>query len=241
MVIGKLTSYLALGLVGAFLLLSLTNPSRALATTQALGGGGVALGQWGSGIASVLTGIGKGGAKLFDPLFTLRDLIYGPQAGVQTQKDVAEVVSTTPTVNTQDIIQTQKQIEQSDQSQFTPLPFAAPAQQTDNLLDRVFGWLNIFGTGTPTTGKQDGIIPHTVKHYDIDYTRHNLYDGRYQLPLSQAAVQYYQKAGVSVSPISNQTISSQNSGNATSPSSGVSFASSGHSGSWSGGGFGAAN
>jgi hypothetical protein len=219
MVIGKLTTYLGLGLVGAFLLMSLTNPQRALATTQAIGGGGAAIGQWGAGISSLLTGIGKGGSRLFDPLFTLRDLIYGPQAGVQTEKDVAEVVSTTPTVNTQDIIQTQKQIEQTDQSQFTPLPFAAPTPQKKepNLLDRLFGW---FGEGQPaysdpinqgfSYSSKPGISPVPVSQVRVH--------GQ-SVPLSQAAISYYQSRGVSVSPASSQTAASRNSGNATSNSS----------------------
>lgn len=221
MVVGKLTQYLALGLVGAFLLISLTNPSRALATTQAIGGGGVALGQWGKGFKDLFTGIGGGGAKLFDPLFTLRDLIYGPQAGVQTQKDVQEVVSTTPTATAKDIIQTQKQIEQSNIPQFTPLPFAAPQAQEPNILDRVFGWI---GLGNAEASS----FPSSTQQYRVHGQT---------LPLSPAAVSYYNSKGVTVSPISSQTVSSSNRGNATS---GANFGGQ-HSGSWSGGGFRAAN
>lgn len=231
MVIGKIGSYLVLGLVGAFLIMSLTNPQRALATTQALGGGGRALGEYGSGFRSLFTGIGEGGARLFDPLFTLRDLIYGPQAGVQTPKDVQEVVTTTPSINTRDIIQTQKAIEASPQSQFTPLPFArpAPAKQSEpNILDTL--WNRIF----PPAGALPSPIPVNRAQ---TYTVHGQ-----TLPLSQAAITHYQNLGVTVSPSSNNTVASQNSSNATSASSsGVSFASSGHSGSWSGGGFRAAN
>ena len=227
MVIGKLTSYLALGLVGAFLLISLTNPSRALATTQAIGGGGRALGEYGTGFKRLFSGIGEGGARLFDPLFTLRDLIYGPQAGVQTQKDVAEVVSTTPTVNTSDIIQTQKQIEKSITPQFTPLPFAAPQAQEPNILDRVWNWL---GFGQSSMGVQQ--FPDARVKPQQTYRVHGQV-----LPLSPAAVSYYNSKGVTVSPISSQTTSSQNRGNATS---GANFGGQ-HGGSWSGGGFRAAN
>jgi len=39
------------------------------------------------------------------------------------------------------------------------------------------------------------------------------------LPLSQAAISHYQALGVTVSPSTNQTVSSQNSGNATGASS----------------------
>jgi len=76
MVIGKITSYLALGLVGAYLLNALIRPASALGTGAALQetGGGIA--SIGAGIGESLRSIGSGSAKLFDPLFTLRDLVY---------------------------------------------------------------------------------------------------------------------------------------------------------------------
>ena len=83
--IGK---WLLFGLIGAFAISSLINPQKAFATTQAFGGVGTALGSLGGGIQSLLTGTGVGVSKLFNPLFTLRDLIYGPQAGVQVEKDI---------------------------------------------------------------------------------------------------------------------------------------------------------
>jgi len=52
MVIGKITSYLALGLVGAFLLNTLIRPQSALGT-------GAALQETGSGIAAIGAGIGE--------------------------------------------------------------------------------------------------------------------------------------------------------------------------------------
>ena len=89
--IGKILIY---GLIGAFAISSLINPQKAFATTQAFGGVGTALGSLGGGIQSLLTGVGTGTASLFNPLFTLRDLIYGPSAGLQTEKDVREITST---------------------------------------------------------------------------------------------------------------------------------------------------
>jgi len=89
--IGKILIY---GLIGAFAISSLINPQKAFATTQAFGGVGTALGSLGGGIQSLLTGTGTGISKLFNPLFTLRDLIYGPSAGLQTEKDVREITST---------------------------------------------------------------------------------------------------------------------------------------------------
>ena len=76
MVIGKITSYLALGLVGAFLLNTLIRPASALGTGAALQETGSGIASIGRGIGESLRSIGSGSAKLFDPLFTLRDLVY---------------------------------------------------------------------------------------------------------------------------------------------------------------------
>jgi len=94
--IPKLVLY---GVVGAFALSALINPARAYATTQAFGGIGSALGSLGQGALSLGTGVGTGISKLFNPLFTLRDLIYGPQAGNQVTSDVRELASTGNTTN----------------------------------------------------------------------------------------------------------------------------------------------
>jgi len=76
MVIGKITSYLALGLIGAFLLNTLIRPQSALGTGAALQETGSGIASIGAGIGESLRSIGSGSAKLFDPLFTLRDLVY---------------------------------------------------------------------------------------------------------------------------------------------------------------------
>ena len=76
MVIGKIGSYLALGLVGAFLLNTLIRPASALGTGAALQETGTGIASIGAGIGESLRSIGSGSAKLFDPLFTLRDLVY---------------------------------------------------------------------------------------------------------------------------------------------------------------------
>jgi len=76
MVIGKITSYLALGLVGAFLLNTLIRPASAIGTGGALQETGKGIASIGAGIGDSLRSIGSGSAKLFDPLFTLRDLVY---------------------------------------------------------------------------------------------------------------------------------------------------------------------
>ena len=76
MVIGKIGGYLALGLVGAFLINALVRPQSALGTGAALTETGTGIASIGAGIGDSLRSIGSGSAKLFDPLFTLRDLVY---------------------------------------------------------------------------------------------------------------------------------------------------------------------
>jgi hypothetical protein len=93
MVVGSLTKYLLYGLIGAFAVSALIDPKRAYGATQAFSGVGSALGSLGSGLQGLLTGIGTGGASLLNPLWTLKDLIYSPQAGVQTPTDIREISS----------------------------------------------------------------------------------------------------------------------------------------------------
>ena len=76
MVIGKITSYLALGLVGAFLLNALIRPASAIGTGGALQETGKGIASIGAGIGESLRSIGSGSAKLLDPLFSLKDLVY---------------------------------------------------------------------------------------------------------------------------------------------------------------------
>jgi hypothetical protein len=76
MVIGKITGYLALGLVGAFLLNALIRPQSALGTGAALTETGTGIASIGMGIGESLRSIGSNSAKLLDPLFSLKDLVY---------------------------------------------------------------------------------------------------------------------------------------------------------------------
>ena len=76
MVIGKITSYLALGLVGAFLINALVRPASAIGTGGALQETGKGIASIGAGIGESLRSIGSGSSKLLDPLFSLRDLLY---------------------------------------------------------------------------------------------------------------------------------------------------------------------
>ena len=76
MVIGKMGGYLALGLVGAFLINALVRPQSALGTGAALTETGTGIASIGRGIGESLRSIGQGSAKLLDPLFSLKDLVY---------------------------------------------------------------------------------------------------------------------------------------------------------------------
>ena len=76
MVIGRLTGYLALGLVGAFLLNALVRPQSAIGTGAALTETGIGISSIGVGIGDSIRAIGSSSAKLLDPLFSLKDLVY---------------------------------------------------------------------------------------------------------------------------------------------------------------------
>ena len=92
MVIGKLTGYLALGLVGAFLLNTIIRPQSALGTGAALQETGSGIASIGSGIGESLRSIGSGSAKLLDPLFSLKDLVYDSNiTGAANTSPVAQV------------------------------------------------------------------------------------------------------------------------------------------------------
>jgi hypothetical protein len=178
--IGK---WLLFGLVGAFAISALVDPQRAFATTQAFKGVGGALGSLGGGVQSLFTGVGTGVAKLFNPLFTLRDLIYGPQAGLQTQTDVRDISSTGG------IQTTGQEITQTQTSQIL-----SPSQQAAGF----------------RFSSQPSISPVPVAMATVHGQN---------LPMSAAAIAYYNALGVTPSPSSNETTSSQNTGNATSVSS----------------------
>ena len=97
MVIGKLTSYLALGLVGAFLLNTIVRPVEAIGTGGALQETGKGIAAIGQGIGESLRSIGSGSSKLLDPLFSLRDLLY--DANVSGAASVGPVSQSQGTTN----------------------------------------------------------------------------------------------------------------------------------------------
>jgi hypothetical protein len=91
MVIGKLTGYLALGLVGAFLLNTIVRPTEASRTGGALQETGKGIASIGEGIGESLRSIGSGSAKLLDPLFSLKDLVYSANvSGAANTSPVAQ-------------------------------------------------------------------------------------------------------------------------------------------------------
>ena len=212
--IGK---WLLYGLVGAFAVSALVDPARAQGTIGAFSGVGTALGSLGGGIQSLLTGTGTGVSKLFNPLFTLRDLIYGPQAGVQIPTDIRQSSSTQNLTTVQEPFE-MKSIMLDPAAPFTPVTtgfggtpaLGEPpnysvaiaqegAAEAANTAIQGFSYSSVPGLGA-------GPVAQVMVHGQ-------------SLPLSQAAISHYQALGVTVSPEVNQTVQSQNSGNATGASS----------------------
>jgi len=212
--IGK---WLLYGLVGAFAVSALVDPARAQGTIGAFSGVGTALGSLGGGIQSLLTGTGIGISKMFNPLFTLRDLIYGPQAGVQIPTDIRQSSSTQNLTIKQEPAE-MKSIMLDPAAPYTPITtgfggtpaLGEPphysvaiaqegAAEAANTAVQGFSYSSVPGLGP-------GPVAQVMVHGE-------------SLPLSQAAISHYQALGVTVSPEVNQTIQAQNSGNATGASS----------------------
>ena len=75
----------------------------ATALSSTLGAFGTGLGSIGQGASQFLGGIGTGSAKLLDPLFSLKTLIYGDDAQAVLHEQAASATSTSvfdPVVNT---------------------------------------------------------------------------------------------------------------------------------------------
>tara|TARA_R110000823_G_scaffold29873_1_gene86202 strand:- start:107 stop:646 length:540 start_codon:yes stop_codon:yes gene_type:complete len=127
MVVGIIKKILPIALIGIGLFAAaniVARPASASLSAKALSetltsfGGGV--GSIGSGVQSLFTGIGTGSAKLLDPLFTLKDLIYGNQAQEIVIQENALTASNTVTIDP--VVNTA-----SDQPGVTP---QAPATQS---------------------------------------------------------------------------------------------------------------
>jgi hypothetical protein len=212
--IGK---WLIYGLVGAFAISALVDPARAQGTIGAFSGVGTALGSLGAGVQSLFTGVGTGTAKLFNPLFTLRDLIYGPQAGVQVPNDIRQSSSTQNLTAKQEPFE-MKSIMYAPQAAYTPATTGFGGSPA-------LGEPPNYSVGIAQEGAAEAANT-AVQGFSYRFTpsispapvAQVMVHGE-SLPLSQAAISHYQELGVTVSPEVNQTIQSQNSGNATGASS----------------------
>ena len=209
----SITKWLIYGLVGAFALSSLIDPARAQGTVQAFGGIGTALGNLGRGTQSLLTGVGTGAAQLFNPLWTLRDLIYGPQAGAQVQKDMYEITSTGNTANTQQEIQQQQNVQAQFQSTGS-FPTQMTPQHQEGMTPNYNYQQSEVGAADAANLTLEGFSYRSMPGLNPAPVTQAQVHG-VNVPLSAAAVQYYQKIGVDVSPANPQTVAANNSGNAT--------------------------
>jgi len=209
----SITKWLIYGLVGAFALSSLIDPARAQGTVSAFGGIGTALGNLGKGTQSLLTGVGTGAAQLFNPLWTLRDLIYGPQAGAQVQKDMYEITSTGNTQSSQQAIQQQQNVQGQFQSTGS-FPTQTTPQQQEGMTPNYNYQQSEIGAADAANLALEGFSYHSLPGIGSAPVTQAQVHG-VNVPLSAAAVQYYQSIGVDVSPANNETVAANNSGNAT--------------------------
>ena len=209
----SITKWLIYGLVGAFALSSLIDPARAQGTVQAFGGIGTALGNLGGGVQSLLTGFGVGSSQLLNPLWSLRDLIYGPQAGAQVQKDMYEITSTGNTANTQQEIQQQQNVQAQFQSTGS-FPTQMTPQQQEGMTPNYNYQQSAIGAAGAANLALEGFSYHSVPGIGTAPVTQAQVHG-VNVPLSAQAVQYYQSIVVDVSPANNETVAANNAGNAT--------------------------
>jgi len=212
--------WLILGLAGAFAISALVDPARAQGTVSAFGGIGTALGSLGGGIQSLLTGTGVGISKMFNPLFTLRDLIYGPQAGVQIPTDIRQSSSTQNLTIQQEPFE-MKAIMMDPAAPFTPVTTGFGGTPALGEPPNYSVGLAQEGAAEAANTAVQGFSYSSVPGLGSGPVAQVMVHGQ-SLPLSQAAISHYQALGVTVSPEVNQTIQSQNSGNATGASSATS-------------------
>lgn len=216
----SLTKLLIYGLVGAFAVSALIDPARARGTAQAFGGIGSALGNLGTGTQSLLTGIGTGASKLLNPLWTLRDLIFSPQAGVQTQTDIQQATSTGSILTSQQNVKEQVAIQLDPTAPFTPITAGHIMQQGITPNYNIQAAEQGAAVAANTALEQSSYRPGFSFRIDpsvgpVPTTSASVFNQN--VPLSAAAIQYYQKIGVDVSPANNETVAANNSSNATSP------------------------
>jgi len=240
----SITKWLIYGLVGAFALSSLIDPARAQGTVGAFSGIGGVLGNLGAGLKSLGQGAGSGAAGLLNPLWSLRDLIYGPQAGAQVQKDMYEITSTGNTANTQQEIQQQQNVQAQFQSTGS-FPTQTTPQQQEGMTPAYSLHGSTIGAADAANLTLQGFSYHSMPGLNPQAVTQAQVHG-VNVPLTPQAVQYYQSIGVDVSPANPQTVAANNGGNATGGGAQASANSGGYStgaisAHKSTGGFGAAN
>ncbi len=201
------------GLVGAFALSSLIDPARAQGTVGAFSGIGGVLGNLGAGLKSLGQGAGTGAAGLLNPLWTLRDLIYGPQAGAQVQKDMYEITSTGNTASTQQEIQQQQNVQAQFQSTGS-FPTQTTPQQQEGMTPAYSLQGSTLGAAAAANQQIQGFSYSSIPGLNPKPVTQAEVHGQ-NVPLTADAVQYYQKIGVDVSPANPQTVAANNPGNAT--------------------------
>lgn len=92
MVLGRILSFAAVGLVGAYILNTLIRPAEAIQTGAALEATGQGIGGLGEGIGAAISSIGSSAPRLFDSLFTLKDLVYDSNvSGAANTSPVAQI------------------------------------------------------------------------------------------------------------------------------------------------------
>ena len=160
---------------------------------------------------------------MFNPLYTLRDLIYGPQAGVQVQTDIRQSSSTSNLSSNLEAQQV-KAIQLDPAAPFTPITAGfggAPAYGSPPVYSEQKAEQGAAAAAnTALQGFSYSFKPSISPAPIAQVTVHGQ-----SLPISAAAVQHYQALGVTVSPANNETVAAQNSSNGG----GVSSASSNYS------------
>ena len=92
MVLGRILSFAFVGIVGAYILNTLIRPAEAIQSGAALEATGQGIGGLGQGIGDFISSVGSSAPRLFDSLFTLKDLVYDSNvSGAANTSPVAQI------------------------------------------------------------------------------------------------------------------------------------------------------